>query len=447
MVSQGKNNDLPDKDTLRRYLEGKLPPEEAHRIEKLILNNPLYQDALDGLETLSEEELDQDLKDISHQIRKKTQTASKGTKINFYRIAAAISVLAVFSYIIIYTTSRVGEVSKNETLSQKQQIQDEEGEQVPAEALVVETDTAFRSVDTDDLQNQQPETRTREKDGTEQEDDIIDADPLKEISEERVDTPTPQESREVIAVVAAEKLQEETADPEIGDAYFHEKEEESREEATLAEAEDSEFGEKKAELSLVDQELDREIQDPRSAVARTDEEKLMDMQDKDLESLSHEQEAMVAKSSGQPAPELNDYQESDRVKGRENKMARKVDSQAAKVPEAANEPLANAEISAEGILKPVPVDGYEIYAEYISENQEYPAKAIELKIEGTVILRFIINKDSIPDKIRIVQSLSPGCDREARRLLREGPKWIPVYMDGDLNEFELEYNILFKLED
>ena len=116
MVSQGKNNDLPDKDTLRRYLQGKLPPDEAYRIEKLILNNPLYQDALDGLETLSEEELEQDLTDLSHQIREKTQTASKGTKINFYRIAAAVLVLAVFSYIIIYTTSRVGEVSKNETL-------------------------------------------------------------------------------------------------------------------------------------------------------------------------------------------------------------------------------------------------------------------------------------------------------------------------------------------
>jgi outer membrane biosynthesis protein TonB len=173
----------------------------------------------------------------------------------------------------------------------------------------------------------------------------------------------------------------------------------------------------------------------------------MDIQDKDLENLRREQEAMVAISSGQPAPELNDYQESDRVKGKENKMARKVDSQAAKVPEAANEPLANAEISTEGGLKPVPVDGYEIYAEYISENLRYPVEESENKIEGSVKLRFIINKDSIPDKVRIVQSLSPDCDKEAGRLLREGPKWIPVYRDGELDEVEIEYNIYFQPEE
>ena len=442
MVSQGKNNDLPDKDTLRRYLQGKLPPEEAHRMEKLILNNPLYQDALDGLETLSEEELEQDLTDLSHQIRKKTKTASKGTKINFYRIAAAVILLVAFSYVIIYTTTRMGEVSKNETLSQKQEVQDE-GEQVPAEALVVETDTAFRSAESDDLQNQQSES-------------VETASPEKPenrtSAEEHVETLSPVESPEVLSVVATEKLQEETADRGIEDAYFQEEEGESREEATLDEAtpdeaEDSDLMKKDEEPSRVDQEDDLEKQDPPSAVARTDERKLMDIQDKDLEGLGHEQEAMKVKSMGQPAPELNDYQESDRDKGKENKMARQADSQNVNVPEAAYEPLANAEIESEDSLKLVPVDGYEIYAEYIKDNLKYPPEDLERKIEGSVKLRFIINKDSIPDEIRIVQSLSPNCDEEAKRLLMEGPKWIPVYKDVELHEIEMEYNIYFRLED
>jgi len=430
MVSQGKNNDLPDKDTLRRYLQGKLPPEEAHRIEKLILNNPLYQDALDGLETLNEEEMEQDLKNISQQINERTQTTSKGTKINFYRIAAAVILLAAFSYIIVYTTSRMGEVSKNETLSQKQEVRDEV-EQVPAEAQVEES----------------AETASPEK-------------PLETTSpEEHVETPSPQKSREVLAVAVTD---------------------ESREEATLDEIEDSDFREKEEELSLAVQEQDPEMQDPRSAVARTDEEKLienqdpcsavartdeeklienqdprsavartneeklMGIQDEDLESLSREEEGMRVKSSGQPAPEMNDYQESDSDKRKENKLARQGDSQAAKVPEAAYEPLANAEIKAEGSLKPVPVEGFEIYTKYISENLKYPPEDLEKKNEGTVILGFIINKDSIPDKIRIVQSLSPDCDKEAKRLLREGPKWIPAYKDGELHEIEMEYNIYFQ---
>ena len=144
MVSQGKNNDLPDKDTLIRYLLGKLPPDEAHRIEKLILNDPLYQDALDGLETLSEGELEQDLNDLSQQIKSKTSLSAKSTTFSFYRVAAAIILLAVFSYIIVYTTSRMGDVSKNETLSQKKE-QPEEREQAGVEVKEEETDNAFKS--------------------------------------------------------------------------------------------------------------------------------------------------------------------------------------------------------------------------------------------------------------------------------------------------------------
>ena len=83
MVSKEKNNDLPDRDILLRYLQGKLPPDEAHRIEKLILNNPIYQEALDGLETLSKEELEQDLKDLSQQISTKTHSSEKRTTLAF----------------------------------------------------------------------------------------------------------------------------------------------------------------------------------------------------------------------------------------------------------------------------------------------------------------------------------------------------------------------------
>ncbi len=425
MVSQGKNNDLPDRDILRKYLQGKLPPDEAHRIEKLLLKNPLYQDALDGLEALSDEQLEQDLKDISQQVGERTQSTLRGTAFYFYRIAAAVLLLAVFSYVIVYTTSRMGEVSKNETLSQKQEVQDGT-EPSPVEKQVVESDTAIKSAVSEDLQDQLSETDT----GTgekipigQMEDKGADESPIQK--QESIDGDIPEESEEVLAVAVS------------GD---------SQEEASLEEVGDSNFQQKEKELSLVEKEQDMEMQDQRLAVARTDDENLKDIQDNDLESVSFGEEAERAKIRNEPTPELSDYRDATESKKKENKQARKAERQAAEVYDAAGEPISNAEISIDGSLKSVPVDGYDMYAQYVSENLRYPPEESEKKIEGSVKLRFIINKDSIPDRIRVIQSLSPDCDKEAIRLLMEGPKWIPAYMDGKLHEIEMEYNIYFQLE-
>lgn len=415
MVSQGKNNDLPDKDTLIRYLQGKLPPDEAHRIEKLLLNNPLYQDALDGLETLSEEEMKQDLKDLSRQINAKTHSTTNGTAFSFYRIAAAVILLAVFSFIIVYTTSRMGEVSKNETLSQKKELP-EEGEQSPAEALVEESDMQK-------TQKSESDMESRKKADSEQEMDITVSDPLKESSDESID------------------IIEEKTDAAMALSETKETEPVKQVEEPIETA----APDKSSEVIAV--AVSEESPEELSAVARTEEAKSIDIQDDEIEHLITEQEAERAKIPGEPAPVLSDYRDSTGGKRKESKKVRQAESQAARIPVAADESLAYSEIETEDILKPVPADGYESYAEYISKNLKYPPEEFEKKIEGKVKLRFIINKDSIPDRIRIVQSLSPDCDKEAKRLLIEGPKWIPLYMDGEFNEIDLEYSIYFQLDE
>ena len=43
--------------------------------------------------------------------------------------------------------------------------------------------------------------------------------------------------------------------------------------------------------------------------------------------------------------------------------------------------------------------------------------------KGKVILSFKINKDGSPVNIKVQQSLSESCNKEAIRLLNNGPKW------------------------
>lgn len=70
-----------------------------------------------------------------------------------------------------------------------------------------------------------------------------------------------------------------------------------------------------------------------------------------------------------------------------------------------------------------PLIGDRSYNKYLRQNLRYPPKAAEANIHGTVILEFDLNPEGTPISFRIIKSLGYGCDEEAIRLIREGPKW------------------------
>ena len=69
------------------------------------------------------------------------------------------------------------------------------------------------------------------------------------------------------------------------------------------------------------------------------------------------------------------------------------------------------------------------YAKYISEHVQYPVLAREHNIEGDVIVKFVVNKDSTINDCQIVSYLGGGCDTEAIRVIKSMPKWSPGIYD------------------
>ena len=67
---------------------------------------------------------------------------------------------------------------------------------------------------------------------------------------------------------------------------------------------------------------------------------------------------------------------------------------------------------------------------FIGSNLKYPESAQKAKIQGTVILRFVVNKEGKVEHGEIIRSLSPDCDREALRIVNLLPTWIPGKQDG-----------------
>ena len=93
----------------------------------------------------------------------------------------------------------------------------------------------------------------------------------------------------------------------------------------------------------------------------------------------------------------------------------------------------------------MPVGGYINFYRYINQNLKYPARARRMGIEGKVYLQFIVEKDGSLIDIKVVRGLGSGCDKEAIRLLKRAPKWIPAKYRGKLVRVQRYVPIRFLL--
>ena len=66
----------------------------------------------------------------------------------------------------------------------------------------------------------------------------------------------------------------------------------------------------------------------------------------------------------------------------------------------------------------------------LAENLVYPPEAINNKIDGRVILQFLIKKDGSIEDIKVVQSLSPECDQAAIEAVKKLKLFKPGLKDA-----------------
>src|SRR2546423_2533752 len=74
--------------------------------------------------------------------------------------------------------------------------------------------------------------------------------------------------------------------------------------------------------------------------------------------------------------------------------------------------------------------GSKAWIKYLSDNFHYPKAAVRKRIEGTVVVQFIVDRDGKVIDAEVVRSVHPLLDKEALKLIQESPKWIPAIQDG-----------------
>lgn len=68
--------------------------------------------------------------------------------------------------------------------------------------------------------------------------------------------------------------------------------------------------------------------------------------------------------------------------------------------------------------------------EWLSKNIKYPAVAEENGVQGRVIVRFVVGKDGSISNASVVRSVDPSLDKEALRVVKAMPRWIPGKQNG-----------------
>ncbi len=62
---------------------------------------------------------------------------------------------------------------------------------------------------------------------------------------------------------------------------------------------------------------------------------------------------------------------------------------------------------------------------FVAENMRYPALAQEMEIEGRAIVEFAVEKNGRRTSVKVLKSPDPSLNKEAIRLIKAMPKWIP----------------------
>ena len=84
--------------------------------------------------------------------------------------------------------------------------------------------------------------------------------------------------------------------------------------------------------------------------------------------------------------------------------------------------------------------------EWLSKNIKYPVIAEENGIQGRVVATFVVERDGSITDVKIVKSVDPSLDKEAIRVLKAMPKWIPGRQNGQPVRVKYTVPVTFRLQ-
>ncbi|MBR3123650.1 MAG: energy transducer TonB [Prevotella sp.] len=84
--------------------------------------------------------------------------------------------------------------------------------------------------------------------------------------------------------------------------------------------------------------------------------------------------------------------------------------------------------------------------DFLSNNEKYPVVAQENGVQGRVVISFVVEKDGSITDVRVVRSVDPSLDKEAARVVKSMPRWIPGKQNGAAVRVKYNVPVSFRLQ-
>jgi protein TonB len=90
--------------------------------------------------------------------------------------------------------------------------------------------------------------------------------------------------------------------------------------------------------------------------------------------------------------------------------------------------------------------GINAFRKWVQQHLDYPTIAAENGIEGTVYVRFVVDKDGSISNVTVIRGVDPSLDEEAVKTVQSAPEWEPGSQRGKPVRVQFNLPIVFRLQ-
>ena len=83
--------------------------------------------------------------------------------------------------------------------------------------------------------------------------------------------------------------------------------------------------------------------------------------------------------------------------------------------------------------------------EFLQTNIKYPEDAVKQKVEGRVMVQFVVETDGSISDVHVAKQVFPSLDAEAIRVVQVMPKWVPGREKGKVVRVKYNLPIVFRM--
>ena len=91
-------------------------------------------------------------------------------------------------------------------------------------------------------------------------------------------------------------------------------------------------------------------------------------------------------------------------------------------------------------------NGQDALMKYLMENLRYPTEARNNRIQGTVFVTFVVEKDGSITDVKTLRGVAPSLDEESIRVVKAMPKWKPGILKGEPVRVQFNLPLRFVLD-